>query len=165
MAILFHHSSSRVAELIRTYEAETGEIVPRRGTAHDMGRTLSHKKIICRKAYREGKPPHVIARETDHSPEAVDHYLVNLSRVYFAVVQRGMTLAEAAFATQLPVGIVQQYVRLIEELDLDFQQVYAQSDDQMSRCDGVEPAHPGHTGQNERREQNQLLVDPLSPSL
>jgi hypothetical protein len=92
LAILCHHSSNRVAELIREYEAETVKIVPRRGTVHYMGRTLSHKRIICRKAYLEGKPPHVIARETDHLPEAVDRYLVNLSRVCFVVVQRGMTL-------------------------------------------------------------------------
>ena len=141
MAILFHHSSSRVAELIRTYEAETGEIVPRRGTAHDMGRTLSHKKIICRKAYREGKPPHVIARETDHSPEAVDHYLVNLSRVYFAVVQRGMTLAEAAFATQLPVGTTQRS-RDITPFWLHSLYIYADCCLELHSCIRLLSTHP-----------------------
>jgi hypothetical protein len=45
-----------------------------------------------------------------------------------------MTVEEAAFATQQPVGIVEQYVRLIEELDLDTQQVYARSDAQLSMC-------------------------------
>jgi hypothetical protein len=67
-----------------------------------------------------------------------------------------MTLKEASLAIQLPVGIVQQYVRLIEELDLDFQQVYARSDDQMSRFDGVKPSRPGDAGQNERREQEPI---------
>jgi hypothetical protein len=154
LSVLFHHSHSRVAELIREYEAETEVIVPRRGNLHDMGRTVSHKRIICRKAYLEGKPTHVIARETSHSPEAVDNYIVNLSRVYFAVVQRGMTLEEAAFATQLPVGIVRQYIRLIQELDLDFNQVYAQSDVQLSKCDGgIEPSLACDADQNERREQ------------
>ncbi len=90
LSVLFHHGHSRVAELIREYEAGTEMIVPRRGNLHDMGRTVTHKRIICRKAYLEGKPTHVIARETSHSPEAVDHYTVNLARVYFAVVQRGM---------------------------------------------------------------------------
>jgi hypothetical protein len=70
--VLFHHSPNRVAELIRQYEDESGEIVPRRGNVHDMGRTITHKRIICRKAYREGKPT-PCARETGHSPEAVDH--------------------------------------------------------------------------------------------
>lgn len=121
-----------------------------------MGRTLSHKRIICRKAYLEGKPTRVIARETGHSSEAVDHYVVNLSRVYFAVVRRGMTPEEAAFATQQPVGIVQQYLRPIEELELDFQQVYARSDVQMSMCAVSEPSLVGDAGKNERREQEPI---------
>lgn len=153
LSVLFHRSRRRLAELICQYEAETGEIVPRRGTVHDMGPTLSHKRIICHKAYVEGKPTHIIARETSHSPEAVDHYIVNLSRVYFAVIQRGMTVEEAAFATQQPVGIVQQYINLIEELDLDFQRVYARSDVQMSKYGDVERSLTGNTEQIERREQ------------
>ena len=36
-----------VSGYIREYEKETGGIVPRRGTIHDMGRTLTHKRIIC----------------------------------------------------------------------------------------------------------------------
>jgi hypothetical protein len=115
LAVLFHRSPSGVAELIRQYETETGEVVPRRGNLHDMGRTVTHKRIICHKAYREGKPTHVIARETCHSPEAVDHYILSLARVHFATVQQGMTPEEAAFAIQLPLSLVQQYVQLIQE--------------------------------------------------
>jgi hypothetical protein len=146
LGMLFHRSYSRVAELICQYEDETGEIVPRRGNVHDIGRTVTHKRIICRKAYLEGKPTHVIARETNHSPEAVDHYVLGLARVHFAVCQRGMTVEEAAFAIQQPVGIVQQYIRLIEELDLNTQQVYARNNAQLSTCES-------NTTQNERREQ------------
>ncbi len=157
LSVLFHLGHSRIAELIREYEAETGEVVPRRGNIHDMGRTVSHKRIICRKAYLEGKPTHVIARETFHSPEAADRYVLNLARVHFAVVQRGMTPEEAAFAIQLPVSIVQEYVKLIKEFDLDAQQVYARSGVQMSMCDGsIEPSFAGDAGQKERREQEPI---------
>jgi len=38
-SVLFHHDHSRVAELIRAYEEQTGEVVPRRGNLHDLGRT------------------------------------------------------------------------------------------------------------------------------
>lgn len=126
LGVLFHHGHSRVAELIRAYEEETGEVVPRRGNLHDMGRTITHRRIICRKAYVEGKPTHIIARETYHSPEAVDHYLLGLARVYFATVQRGMTPEETAFAIQQPLRIVEEYVRLIEEFGLDEQRVYTE---------------------------------------
>jgi len=70
LALLFNHSASWISELIRTYEAETGEVVPRRGNIHDMGRTVTHKRIICHEAYLEGKLTPTIARETYHSPEA-----------------------------------------------------------------------------------------------
>jgi len=158
LSVLFHFGHSRIAELIREYEAETREVVPRRGNIHDMGRTVSHRRIICRKAYLEGKPTHVIARETFHSPEAVDHYILGLARVYFATVQRGMTPEEAAFAIQQPLSIVQQYVRVIEEFDLDDQPVYDRVGVQMSMCDGIiEPSFTGDAGQNERREQEPIV--------
>ena len=38
-SVLFHHDHSCVAELIRAYEEQTGEVVPRRGNLHDLGRT------------------------------------------------------------------------------------------------------------------------------
>jgi hypothetical protein len=125
LAFLFHHGHHYISKLIREYEAETGEVVPRRGNVHDMGGTLSHKAIICRKAFLEGKTTPVIAQETSHSPESVDRYLLDFARVQFATVQRGMTAEETAFAIQRPLRIVRQYVKLIEAFDLETQQIYA----------------------------------------
>lgn len=157
LSVLFPLARTRVSELIREYEAETGEIVPRRGNIHDMGPTVSHKRIICRKAYVEGKLTPAIARETLHSPEAVDHYILSFARVYFAIVQRGMTLEETAFAIQRPLRIVQQYVDLIEEFALDGKQVYDRVGVQITMSDDhIEPAATEDTGQNERREQEPI---------
>ncbi len=36
----------------------------------------------------------MIARETCHSPESVDRYIVDFARIYFARVERGMSLDE-----------------------------------------------------------------------
>lgn len=121
---MFQRERAFIAELIRAYEQETGQVVPRRGNIHDMGPTVSHKTIICRKAYKEGKPTHVIARETFQSPAAVDRYILDFARVYFATVERGMTAEQAAFAIQRPLSLVQEYVRLIAEFALDTQTVY-----------------------------------------
>lgn len=118
LSILFHRPYSTVARLIRDYEAETGEVVPRRGNIHDIGRTVTHKRIICRKAYVEGKTTPEIARETCHSPEAVDRYVVDLARIYFASVERGMRVEEVVFAVEKPRYLVEEYLRLIEELGL-----------------------------------------------
>jgi hypothetical protein len=38
LGLLFQRSHNHVAAIIREYEAETGDIVPRRGNVHDMGR-------------------------------------------------------------------------------------------------------------------------------
>jgi hypothetical protein len=92
-----------------------------------MGRSLTHKRIICTKAYCEGKPTHVIARETAHSPEAVDHYLLDFARVYFATVKRGMTTMEVAFTIQRPHYLVEEYVALIKALELTPEQVEKRS--------------------------------------
>jgi len=153
LSLLFHRSHSHIAQLIREYEAETGQVVPRRGNLHDMGRTVTHKQIICRKAYLEGKPTHIIAWETFHSPEAVDHYILDFARVHFATSRQGMTPEETAFAIQQPVSYVKQYVKLIEEFALDDQQVCDQVGVQMSMCDdGIEPLLDRHAKQNDGRE-------------
>ncbi len=157
LSVLFHRSHARVAELIRQYEAETGEVVPRRGNVHDIGRTISHKHVICQKAYVEGKPTHLIAQETYHSPEAVDHYLLDFARVYFATVQRGMTPEQTAFAMQRPLSIVQGYVEMIKEFGLDEKRVYDRAGVQLEMCnDRIEPAFASTAIQNERREQEPI---------
>ena len=159
LALLFNHSAGRIAALIRAHEAETGEIVPRRGNIHDLGRTLSHKWIICRKAYLEGKLTPTIAREAFHSPEAVDTYILGLARVYFATVQQGMTPQQAAFALQQSLYLVEEYVEMIEEFGLHEQQVYDRVDGRMAVQDNKgEPAPSRETCQNERREQ----VEPIA---
>ncbi len=118
LSVLFHRSHSWVAEMIRHYEHETGEVGPRRGNLHAMGRTVTHKRIICHKAYLEGKTTDVIAHETSHSPEAVDHSLLDFARVYYAMIVRGMSVEEATFAIQRPRSLVAEYVKLIVEFGL-----------------------------------------------
>lgn len=134
LSVLFHHSHSWVADLIRQYETRTGEVVPRRGNLHDMGRTVTHKRIICRKAFLEGKTTDVIARETDHSPEAVDHYLLDFARVYYATVLKGMSIEEATFAIQRPQSLVQEYVKLLVEFGLHNQRLLERLQIQLERC-------------------------------
>jgi len=159
LALLFNHSASWISELIRDYEVDTGEVVPRRGNIHDMGRTVTHKWIICRKAYLEGKLTPTIARETFHSPEAVDNYILSLARVRFATVQQGMTEQEAAFALQQPLYLVEEYVEMIEAFGLNDKQVYDRADIQMAVWDDMtDPLLEEDPCQNERREQEVLPI-------
>jgi hypothetical protein len=146
LSVLFHHSHSQVAELIRQHETKTGEVVPRRGNLHDMGRTVTHKRLICRKAFLEGKTTDVIARETNHSPEAVDNYLLDFARVYYATVLKGMSIEEATFAIQRPQSLVQEYVKLLLEFGLNNQRLLERLQIQLERC-------KMNSSENQRREQ------------
>lgn len=123
LCLLFARSRSTISTLIRRYETETQQVVPRRGTVHDMGRTYSHKRIICYKAFVEGKPTHLVAQETYHTPLAVDNYLLDFARVYFAVHRRGLTPEEAAFTLSRSLSLVNTYLDLIEEFGLSNRQI------------------------------------------
>ena len=127
LAMLFHRPYKKVAQLICAHEQETGQVVPRRGNIHDIGRTLTHKRIICRKAYLEGKTTLIIARETCHSAVAVDRYILDFSRIYFAHVERGMSFEEVVFSVQMPRYLVVEYLGMIQEFGLAKEQIYERS--------------------------------------
>jgi hypothetical protein len=53
----------------------TKEVVPTRGTIHDLGRAITHKRIIillCLEGYLTPE----IARKTKHSEDACDRYIL-----------------------------------------------------------------------------------------
>jgi hypothetical protein len=84
-ALLLAYTPGHIGDLIGAYEKRTGEVVPRRGTVHDLGPTLTHKAVIARKVLRERKTTAQVARETNHTPESVDRYLLDLMRCYICL--------------------------------------------------------------------------------
>jgi hypothetical protein len=111
LAELLNVSDSRIAQVITEHERQKGVLVPRRATLHDVGTGLTHKRIICWKRYAEGKEPHLVARETYHSLEAVDRYLGQYDRVRHCRLQ-GLTLEQTAQALACSVGLVKQYLAI-----------------------------------------------------
>ena len=67
LAELLSTHDSKVAMVLTQYERQTGKVVPRRATVHDVGTDLTHKRIICWKRYGKGKSSEQIARESYHS--------------------------------------------------------------------------------------------------
>ena len=112
-AALMRLSPSTVGTYIRNHERETGQAVPRRGNVHDMGPTLTHKRIICIKHLKEGKSISQTALETDHSPAAVTRYVQDFKRVHICL-RDGWNLGKIAQATGLSPGLVTQYVDMIQ---------------------------------------------------
>ena len=108
-----------ISRYVREYEKETGEIVPRRGNIHDMGPTLTHKKIICHKLYYEGKSVEQTARETKHSPAAVVRYGNDFKRVRECLKEK-WDANRIAFTTGLSKSLTKEYVDMIDGDNLPF---------------------------------------------
>lgn len=108
-----------VSRYIVEYEKETSKVVPRRGNIHDMGPTLTHKRIICKKLFAEGKSVEQTARETHHSPAAVVRYANDFKRVRECLKERWDT-PKIAFATGLSASLTGQYVDMLKGGELPF---------------------------------------------
>jgi len=82
LALLFKTTPSTVGKYIAQWETANGTLLPRRGTIHDLGPTLTHKKEICRLLFIEGKTVSQVVTLTKHSPRAIDRYITNFRQVF-----------------------------------------------------------------------------------
>jgi len=113
---ILNYTDSMIAQLLAHHERKNKILIPRRGTIHDAGNSLSHKWIICHKRYVEGKSADQIARETYHSLEAVDRYLGQFDRVRHCL-QQGMNTTEIAHILNCSISLVQVYEEMDKELE------------------------------------------------
>jgi hypothetical protein len=116
LAELLGCNDPTVAHELVEHERQTGRLVPRRATLHDVGTGLTHKRIICYKRYAEGKPADLVARETYHSLEAVDRYLGQFDRVRHCR-REGMSPEKTAFVLNCGVALVNEYLAIDRELE------------------------------------------------
>jgi hypothetical protein len=114
VAAILRISSASVARCIQEHERQTGEVLPRRATVHDMGPTITHKATICRKVVVEGCSVEETARQTQHSPEAVSRYVQDYRRV-LTCVKQGLSVQQSAYATGMSESLVREYQRLIQQ--------------------------------------------------
>ena len=114
LALIFKTTPATIGKYIATWEAEHQTLLPRRGTIHDMGPTLTHKKEVCRLLFVQGKTVAETCRTTKHSTKAVDRYITNFRQV-FTCKTKGLNTDETARATKLSKRLVEEYHRLFEE--------------------------------------------------
>jgi hypothetical protein len=114
LALMFKTTPTTVGKYIAHWETEHKQLLPRRGTIHDMGPTLTHKKEICRLLFIEGKTVSEVVNLTKHSTRAIDRYITNFRQV-FTCKTKGLTIQETAHATKLSQRLVEEYHRLFEE--------------------------------------------------
>jgi hypothetical protein len=114
VALLLKLSPNTVGTYRREWEKEHGKLLPTRGSIHDMGPTLTHKKIILEKLLFDGKSVETVCRETDHSPEAVLRYTQNFKQVLMCQ-SKGMDVVQISYATQLSVRLIKEHLALITD--------------------------------------------------
>lgn len=114
LAIIFKTTPTTIGRYIATWEEENEALLPRRGTIHDMGPTLTHKKEICRLLFLEGKTVAETCRITKHSTRAVDRYITNFRQVFTCKIN-GLSVEETSRATRLSKRLVEEYHRLFDE--------------------------------------------------
>ncbi len=98
----------------KRFEEHHGCTLPHTGALHDMGSAVSHKTIIVRKVILEKKDPAAVARETNHSQAAVDHYLKDYHRVKM-LHNLNHDVEFINLATQIAKHVIVQYLNIIKK--------------------------------------------------
>lgn len=119
VAAIMRLAPGTVSRYVREVEKERGELVPRRGTVHDLGPSVTHKHIICEKHLKEGKTIEKTAEETYHSPQAVRRYVNDFKRVSVCL-KSGWKVQKIAYATGLSTRLTQEYVDMMMKEEVPF---------------------------------------------
>jgi hypothetical protein len=112
LSLLLVSHSAYLSELRIEYEKEHKTILPHTGVIHDMGTTLTHKRIIIYKHVVEKKDPSIVARETNHSQPAVDKYLKDFNRVR-TLVNDNKDINFIHHTTNIARSVINQYLQII----------------------------------------------------
>jgi len=102
-----------MSKQVREYMERTKEVVPTRGTVHDLGRAITHKRIIIW-LYLEGYLTPEIARRTKHSEEACDRYIRAFNKVRM-LADRNMSVEEIARTLEMSSFTVKEYLNIYSE--------------------------------------------------
>ncbi len=111
VAELIGVSAGTIGKDIKIYQTEQGVILPYRGTVHDIGPSLTHKKVIIEK-FLQGIPTPDISRMTQHTEEACDRYIKAFKKV--RLLYGKMKPPEIARIIGMSERLVNEYIALID---------------------------------------------------
>ncbi len=114
VSLLMGVSAGTIGKDIRDFQLENNVVLPYRGTIHDIGPTLTHKKIIIQQFVRNIPTPE-IARLTSHSKEACDRYIKGYKRV-LKLRSDGLPAEDIASELEMSNSLVREYIEIIEHL-------------------------------------------------
>jgi hypothetical protein len=114
ITLILSTSDSLVSKQRSEYEKENKTVLPHTGVIHDMGSTITHKKQIVFKHVVEKKSTNTVARETNHSQKAVDHYIRDYHRVK-TLVDDNKDIDFIHLATKIAKPVILQYQDIINK--------------------------------------------------
>jgi predicted transcriptional regulator len=112
VAFLLHISTGTVSRQSKEYMERTAEVLPTRGIIHDIGRAMTHKKIIL-ELYKKGYQTPDIARMTNHTENACDRYIKAYKKV--ETLSKTMNIEEIAQILGMGKSLVEEYIRILKE--------------------------------------------------
>jgi hypothetical protein len=114
VALLLSFSEDTAYRIITEIEDEQEELLPTRGSVHDIGRKLSHKVEIVRMVKIEGRSPVEAAKRTNHAQEDVDRYLADFERI--EKLAEHYDDQEIAMLIGRSESLVNEHLELVEEI-------------------------------------------------
>jgi hypothetical protein len=112
LSLLLVSHAAYLSQLRIEYEQEHKTILPHTGVIHDMGTTITHKRLIVYKHIVEKKDPSIVARETNHSQLAVDKYLKDFYRVK-TLINDKKDVEFIHHTTNIARHVINQYLQII----------------------------------------------------
>jgi len=113
LAAIMNRTAVTISKRIQEYHEVNDDVLPLKGYILDMGRGTTHKKIIL-ELYEQKVAPPDIAKQTNHSLQAVDRYIKDYERVKF-LVRRSIDKQQIKHMTGRGVTVINQYIKIIKE--------------------------------------------------
>ncbi|MDW7776899.1 MAG: DUF1670 domain-containing protein [Methanosarcinales archaeon] len=107
-------STGTVSKDIREYQIENQVVLPYRGTIHDLGRAITHKKMIIGHFLRNVQTPD-ISQITGHTEEACDRYIKAYKKV--RTLYGSMNYNEISRILDMSESLVKEYITIHEEFN------------------------------------------------
>ena len=113
LELLLNLNGAALREFLNTYQEHFGVLLPTAGTVLDMGRTLTHKKIVVEMSL-EGLSTQQIAQKIFHTPEAVDQYLRLFDRV-LVLYHYGLPINLIRQVTGHSLALIKEHLALVDK--------------------------------------------------
>jgi len=114
LSLIMCYDSSYLSNMRLKHENRNNMTLHFVGYDHDMGSAISHKTTILRKIFVEKRDPVQVARETGHSPEAVQNYCLGLNKVKWCLENK-ISKDEIRIVTGMRAHLIEEYIKIMEE--------------------------------------------------